>query len=264
MDLRVHKNALSMMDSLLNRKAIVKPIIPFVVQKPSIPNFKDVIPFEKAKPEQVGISSDILNQFVCELINNQTTKLHTLMIIKDSKLIYDIPFFPYNLNTWNYAFSLSKSIISLAIGMLIDERKIDLNDTLLKYFAEDIPAFYRLRFKDITIEHLLTMSTGVTFSEIGGIAYDDWIKAYLTSSFKFLAGSQFDYNSMNSYMLAAIVNKVTGASLMSYLQERLWQPLSIKNVQWDKCPKEIEKGGWGLYVSPVDMAKIGLLYLNNG
>ena len=69
---------------------------------------------------------------------------------------------------------------------------------------------------------------------------------------------------MNSYMLAAIIKKITGHSMMDYLDERLWKPLDIKNVHWDKCPRGIEKGGWGLYLSPVDMAKIGLLYLNKG
>ncbi len=264
MDLRVHKNTLSMVDSLLDRRTYVKPILPFVIQKPIVPDFVKDIPFDKAKPEQVGISSEILNRFINELVNDHSTKLHTIMIIKDNKLIFDIPFFPYDLNTWNYTFSMSKSITCLAIGMLIDEKKLDLNDALIKYFADDMPTFYRLRFKDITIEHLLTMSTGVTFSELGGIAYDDWVKAYVTSSFKFFVGSQFDYNSMNSYMLAAIIKKVTGYNMMDYLYERLWKPLDIKNVHWDKCPKGIEKGGWGLYLSPIDMAKIGLLYLNKG
>jgi len=263
-DLRVHKNALSMVDSLLDRRTYVKPILPFVIQKPIVPDFVKDVPFDKAKPEQVGISSEILNQFINELVNDHSSKLHTIMIIKDNKLIFDIPFFPYDLNTWNYTFSMSKSITSLAIGMLIDEKKLDLNDALIKYFVDDMPTFYRLRFKDITIEHLLTMSTGVTFSELGGIAYDDWVKAYVTSNFRFLVGSQFDYNSMNSYMLAAIIKKITGHNMMDYLYERLWKPLDIKNVHWDKCPKGIEKGGWGLYLSPVDMAKIGLLYLNKG
>ncbi len=264
MDLRVHKNALLMVDSLLDRRTLVKPILPFVIQKPTIPDFVDDIPFAKAKPSQVGISCVKLNQFINELVNDPTTNLHSLMIIKDNKLIYDLPFFPYDLNTWNYTFSLAKSITSLAIGMLIDEKRLDLNDTLIKYFADDMPTFYRFRFKDITIEHLLTMSTGVTFSELGGIAYDDWVKAYVTSNLKFFVGSQFDYNSMNSYMLAAIIKKITGHNMMEYLYDRLWKPLDIKNVHWDKCPKGIEKGGWGLYLSPVDMAKIGLLYLNKG
>ena len=143
MDLRVHKNALSMVDSLLDRRTYVKPILPFVIQKPIVPDFVKEIPFDKATPEQVGISCEILNQFINELVNDHSSKLHTIMIIKDNKLIFDIPFFPYDLNTWNYTFSMSKSITSLAIGMLIDEKKLDINDALIKYFADDMPTFYR-------------------------------------------------------------------------------------------------------------------------
>ena len=165
---------------------------------------------------------------------------------------------------WNYTFSMCKSVTSLAIGMLIAEDKLHEDDLLVEYFGKGMSAFDRLRFKNITVKHLLMMSTGVAFNELGSVTVDDWVKGFFTSNIKFDAGSQFEYNSMNTYILACLVNLISGVSLSEYLSTRLWQPLGIKQVYWDKSPKNIEKGGWGLYLSPIDMAKIGQLYLNKG
>nr|MCR4587068.1 beta-lactamase family protein [Lachnospiraceae bacterium] len=115
-----------------------------------------------------------------------------------------------------------------------------------------------------TIRHLLTMSSGAAFNEVGAISGDNWVKGYFDSNVKFEPGSQFDYNSMNSLMLSAIVSKLTGMSMFEFLKERIFTPMGITKVFWENSPKGITKGGWGMFITPEDAAKLGVLYLQKG
>jgi len=264
-DLKVQKNALLLGRSILNRHASVDPFVSFISQKPEFdPSIISDPYFTNNPSEKVGIDSAYLSAFIDEVVTNETTQLHTLTIIRKNNIICSLAFFPYQMDHWNYTFSMCKSITSLAIGMLIGENKLHEDDLLVDYFGKEMSAFDRLRFKNVTVKHLLTMSTNVAFNELGSVTVNDWIKGFFTSNIKSDVGSQFDYNSMNTYVLACLVNILTGESLSDYLSKRLWQPLGINQVYWDKSPKNIEKGGWGLYLSPIDMAKIGQLYLNRG
>jgi len=264
-DLKVQKNALLLGRSMLNRHTSVEPFVPFVSQKPAFdPSIKSDPYFTYEVSEKVGVDSAHLSAFITDLVANETTQLHTLMIIRKKNIICSLPFFPYQMDHWNYTFSMCKSVTSLAIGMLIAEGKLHDDDLLVDYFGKGMSAFDRLRFKNVTVKHLLTMSSGVAFNELGSVTVEDWTKGFFTSNIKFDVGSKFDYNSMNTYILACLVTMISGVSLSEYLTTRLWQPLGINQVYWDKSPKNIEKGGWGLYLSPIDMAKIGQLYLNKG
>ena len=80
----------------------------------------------------------------------------------------------------------------------------------------------------------------------------------MNSGFKFEPGTSFEYNSMNTYMLSAIVTEITGQSLFDFCKERIFEPLGIKRVYWESCPQSITKGGWGLFMRIEDMAKLGI------
>ena len=114
------------------------------------------------------------------------------------------------------------------------------------------------------MEHLLTMTTGVTFNETGIVSGDDWVTSYLLASTRGKPGKTFEYNSMNTYILSAIVTKITGEPMVEYLRPRLWEPLGIHQVYWETCPMGINKGGWGLFLTTEDAAKLGQLYLRKG
>ncbi|MEA5017503.1 MAG: serine hydrolase [Erysipelotrichaceae bacterium] len=264
MDLRIQKNALNLGNALLNRKTTVKPFVPFISQKPAFLSYENSLDFNYATPEETGISSSIIKDFIKELNNDASTAIHSLIIVKNNNTILEMTNKPYKIDYWRYTFSLSKSITALAIGMLIDDGLLNVNDSITKYLGDHMSPLDKLKFRDITIEHLLTMSSGFTFNELGAVTINDWLRGIISTSLKWPAGSQFEYNSMNSYLLAVVVCRITGSSLMCFLEKRLWSILDIKNVYWDKCPFGIEKGGWGLYLSPKDMAKLGVLFLNKG
>ena len=110
----------------------------------------------------------------------------------------------------------------------------------------------------------LIMTSLVQFNERGAVSCNDWVRGFLDSPVNGTAGSKFEYNSMNTYMLSAIVTEITGESLMDYLRPRLFEPLGITRIFWESCPKGITKGGWGLFLCPEDAAKIGQLCLQKG
>ncbi len=264
MDLRIQKNALNLGNAILNRKTTVKTFVPFISQKPAFLSYENTFDFNYATPEETGINSSIINDFIKELNNDASTAIHSLIIVKNNNVILEMTNKPYKIDYWRYTFSLSKTITALAIGMLIDDGLLNVNDSITKYLGDHMSPLDKLKFRDITIEHLLTMSSGFTFNELGAVTINDWLRGIISTNLKWSAGSQFEYNSMNSYLLAVVVCRITGSSLMIFLEKRLWSFLDIKNVYWDKCPFGIEKGGWGLYLSPKDMAKLGVLFLNKG
>jgi len=265
MDLKTHRNTLLLVRQIFDRKASTVPCIETIPQKPSCPSMAPVLqPFPRTSPEEQGISSAYLARFIDELNRDETLDPHGIMILRNGAVIAEGAFGSYDQSLWHMIFSGSKSITALAVGMLIDEGKLSLDDKIVKIFENDINMITLLTHKDMTVRHLLTMTSGIVFNEAGAVTETDWVKCFLESAVRNEPGKKFEYNSMNSYMLSAIVRKVSGRGLMSYLKERLWDPLGIRDVFWETCPGGIEKGGWGLYIRPEDIAKIGQLVLQQG
>ena len=220
--------------------------------------------FERTTPEEQGIESKRITKLLKALAEGKHTHMHQIMILRNGKVITECGFAPYRTNVWHASYSLCKSITGLAVGMLIDEGKLHLNDRILDIFKKRKNFMSLIRHRDITVEHLLMMSSGVAFNESGAISGNEWVKSFFDSSTNFPPGTKFEYNSMNSYMLSAIISELTDQTMMEYLSSRLWEPLGIEQVFWETCPQGITKGGWGLFLCPEDAAKIGQLLLQDG
>lgn len=238
--------------------------VQYFPQKPEFLSKEISQAFERSTPEAQGIDSQRIIDLLHNLNQGEHTHMHQIMILRNGKVITECGFAPYQTDIWHASYSLCKSITGIAIGMLIDEGKLHLNDKVLDIFKKQKNLMSFIRQRDITVEHLLTMSSGVSFNESGAISGNDWIKGFFDASLHFAPGSKFEYNSMNSYMLSAIVTELTEQTLMEYLTPRLWEPLGIEQVFWESCPQGINKGGWGLFLCPEDVAKIGQLFLQEG
>lgn len=116
----------------------------------------------------------------------------------------------------------------------------------------------------VTVRHLVTMTSGVAFKEAGAVLEGDWVKGFLDADVLFEPGSCIDYNSMNSYMLSAIVKRKTGLGLSAYLRPRLLRAAGLRRCSVGDLPPGHRKGGWGMYVYLEDIAKLGQLYLQKG
>lgn len=239
--------------------------VDYFPQKPNFP-FDAVYEqaFVRATPESQGISSDLFAALLRELDASKDTDMHHFMALRHGKVICECNFAPYPKGMWHITHSMCKSITGMAIGMLIEEGKLKLNENIYDIFSDHINAFSKIFRPVITVENLLTMTSGVTFNESGIVSGNDWLGSFLNASVNGKPGTEFQYNSLNTYVLSAIVTKRTGETLTEYLTPRLFGPLGITKYYWETCPKGITKGGWGLFLCAEDMAKLGQLYLQRG
>ena len=239
--------------------------VDYFPQKPDFP-FDAVYEqaFVRATPESQGISSNLFAALLRELDASKDTEMHHFMALRHGKVICECNFAPYPKGMWHITHSMCKSITGMAIGMLIEEEKLKLDENIYDIFPDHINAFSKIFRPVITVEHLLTMTSGVTFNESGIVSGNDWLGSFLNASVNGKPGTEFQYNSLNTYVLSAIVTKRTGETLTEYLTPRLFGPLGITKYYWETCPKGITKGGWGLFLCAEDMAKLGQLYLQRG
>jgi len=239
--------------------------VDYFPQKPDFP-FDAVYEqaFVRVTPESQGISSDLFAALLRELDASKDTEMHHFMALRHGKVICECNFAPYPKGMWHITHSMCKSITGMAIGMLIEEEKLKLDENIYDIFPDHINAFSKIFRPVITVENLLTMTSGITFNESGIVSGNDWLGSFLNASVNGKPGTEFQYNSLNTYVLSAIVTKRTGETLTEYLTPRLFGPLGITKYYWETCPKGITKGGWGLFLCAEDMAKLGQLYLQRG
>lgn len=237
----------------------------FIPQKPAFPAKTDQ---EKAlpvsTPEEQGISSRDLLQMLKRLREAPSCRMHKVMMLRNGNIIMNAEFPPFQSEMWHVTHSMCKSITGMAIGLLVSEGELQVTDKIDDIFSERKQLLRSLKSKGVTVEHLLTMTSGVAFNEMGAVSGNSWVKEFLNAGTEFTPGSKFSYNSMNSYMLSAIVTEKTGMTMLDYLKPRLFEPMGIERVFWETSPEGITKGGWGMFMRTEDMAKMGQLYLQKG
>ena len=225
---------------------------------------------EKATPESCGVSSVDVIKFVegiCQGLPNQET--HSFMLIRHGKLLFEGYFSPYNEETEHSLFSVSKSFASTAIGYLVSEGKVKVEDSISDYFPELINDDINKDNLKITIHDLLSMS----FGQQGGAVHEsqkrnDMCDVMLYDFFyrkkDIECGKLFRYDSYGTYMLSALINKLTGKTVVEYLMPKLFEPLDIKQPYYIKDELGISVGYTGMRLRLQDLAKVGLTYLNGG
>lgn len=236
-------------------------VVPYYPQKTEISSYETKY-FKRVVPEKHGISSKRIYNMLCELEDEKRANIHNLMILCDGEVIAECSKDGYEINTWHLSHSMSKTVTGIAVGFLFDDGLIDLDLKVSELFPE--VKYSDKRFADITVRMLLAMTAGVSFNEAGAVTETKWTEAFFGSSIKFAPGTKFAYNSMNSYILARIVEKLSGSRFLDYVDSRLFAPLGIENYFWEKGPEGIEKGGWGLYMSAESWAKVGYMMLCGG
>lgn len=264
MDITIQMRSIDLLIKMLKKDTEGIPQYGYARQKNPYEIQPIAQPLPRCTPEEAGISSAVAEQLFRAVEKDvDTLGVHAMMLIRDGKVFAEGYWAPYRPNLPHMLYSASKSIVSTAIGFAYDEGLIDLDRRLDDIFTE-LPPSSNKWARLMTVRHLLTMSTGIRFNEIGSMLDRDWVKMFMESVPKFEPGTQFEYNSLNTYMLSAVLKRITGQSLTEYLIPRLYEPLGITNYPWEACPMGTEKGGWGLSLCIEDLAKIAQLYLNKG
>jgi len=219
----------------------------------------------RSTPEAEGVSSKAILEFLAAA-NSSKHEFHSIMILRHGKVIAEGWWKPYRSDLKHTLYSVSKSFTSTAVGFAVSEKRLSVNDKVVSFFPNELPAQVSPYLAELTVKDVLSMSVGQDPDPTGLVVSTDsnWVKRFLALPMIDKPGSKFLYNSLGTYMLSAIVQKVTGQKIIDYLQPRLFQPLGIKGVDWEKDPKGINVGGWGLRVKTEDLAKFGQLYLQKG
>ena len=263
-DLTLQKRAMDMIWKFLTQDT--QHLYPYAhsPQKPAFVPQAEKKPLPRSTPEREGVSSRAIHALLDAVHADEAARTHEIMVLRNGKVIAEANWSPYDSHLPHQLYSLSKSITATAVGMLVDEGLLSIDERLCDIFFDTAPESETHPAQKMTVRMLLNMSTGTYFNEAGSAMGTDWERDFLNAPVKFEPGSAFDYNSMNTYMLAAIVRRKTGETLTEYLTPRLYEPLAIESHYWETCPNGTEKGGWGLSLTPESVAKIGQLYLNKG
>ena len=222
----------------------------------------------RSSPEQQGISSADLLAFV-DAADKEVDTMNSFMLVRHGQVVAEGWWAPYDRDTPHMLYSLSKSFTSTAVGFAIAEGKLNLDDQVIKFFPEEAPADPPVNLREMRVRDLLRMNTGNQIEapirvNFPNLQTETWVKTFLTHSVPFKPGTHFLYNSPATYMLSAIMQKVTGMTVLEYLRPRLFQPLGFKDPTWVSSPQGINAGAYGLSVRTDEIARFGELYLHKG
>jgi CubicO group peptidase (beta-lactamase class C family) len=219
-------------------------------------------PLPRSAPEAQGVSSAALLDAV-NTLDQQLEGMHSLMIVRHGQVIAEGWWAPYGRQDNHILYSLSKSFTSTAVGFAVAEGKLSIDDEVLKVFPDSAPTNASSNLKAMRVRDLLIMSTGhqdeppVSPEAISA-------KSFLAQPVPHLPGTHFKYNTAATFMQSAIVQKVSGQTVLDFLRPRLFEPLGIETPVWDASFEGISLGGYGLRVRTEDIAKFGQLYLQGG
>lgn len=216
-------------------------------------------------PEAQGVSSKSILDFL-DAVEQSSNEMHGIVILRHGKVITEGWWKPYRKELFHTMYSCSKSFTATAIGFAVSENRIRLQDKVISFFPNDLPDTVSTNLSELTIQHLLTMSMGQDPEATPGVVttQTNWVKGMLSGPIVNKPGSKFLYNSGATYLLSAIISKVTGEPVLTYLKPRLFDPLGITGIDWETDPAGINTGGWGLRLKTEDMARFGQLFLQKG
>jgi CubicO group peptidase (beta-lactamase class C family) len=216
----------------------------------------------RSVPEAEGVSSRAIITFLDSAAKSRH-EFHSFMFLRHGKVIAEGWWNPYSPDLKHTLNSASKSFTSTAVGFAISEKKLSLDDKVVSFFPEYLPDTVSAFLSNLRIRDLLSMSTGQRREpQLSGD--DIWVKSFLAMPLFFEPGTTYRYNSSASYMLSAIITKITGQKVIDYLTPRFFEPLGIEGMDWETDAYGINTGGWGLRLKTEDLAKFGQFYLQKG
>lgn len=218
----------------------------------------------RSEPEAQGVAAAGILDFI-DAIEREKFELHSFMMLRHGKVVAEGWWKPYGPEFVHTMYSMSKSFTSTAVGFAVAEGKLSVEDKVISFFADDLPATISENLAAMRVKDLLTMATGNEKEPTGTVVKEEnWARTFLAQNFAHKPGTQFMYNSAATYMCSAIVQRLTHQTVLDYLTPRLFAPLGIQGMKWETCPHGINTGGWGLSIQTEGLAKFGQFVLQKG
>jgi CubicO group peptidase (beta-lactamase class C family) len=233
------------------------------------PDRPGVTDWQTVTPEERGMDPDRLADLQTA-VKKEAIPLHSLLIIRGGAILSETYYSGYSANTRHTMYSVTKSFISTLVGIAIDQGiigsvKQKVIDLLPGRRWDHLDAAKRA----MTLEDVLTMRSGLDWTE-GDPAYqalyssDNWVDAVMDARMVAPPGQWFNYCSGCSHLLSAIVQQQTGEATQDFARRVLFKPLGIQGIAWEQDAQGIAIGGWGLELTPREMARLGYLFLHDG
>ncbi|MBQ3345185.1 MAG: serine hydrolase [Kiritimatiellae bacterium] len=230
-----------------------------------LPGPRQAREMSRATPESQGVSSVAIGRWI-EACEKELDALHGFVIVRHGRVIAEGSWKPFDtLTRPHMLYSHSKSFTATAIGFLVDDGKLDLDARVLGLFPDKAPPSPSDNLKALRVRDLLTMNVGA--DNTNPIAADeggDWERQFLANALEAEPGTRFRYDSLATYMLSAIVRRVSGKDVIELLRERLFDKIGIGPVASSASPGGVSCGGWGMYMTTRDLARFGQFLLQGG
>jgi CubicO group peptidase (beta-lactamase class C family) len=229
--------------------------------------------WQRATPEEAGMDSRALAALVEYGAN---AKMDSLVVVRHGKIVAEAYYAPFAQGMKHRVNSATKGVVAALTGIAIDKGLLPAPGTLLTdLFADRSMAGLDARKKQITLQHVLDMTSGIQWAEPlveGAVPQEliamersrDWVQYVLDRPMATDPGATFNYSSGNSQLLSELIARRTGMDTQDYAAQELFKPLGIRDFRWRRDAQGRSIGGWGLYLHTRDMARIGLLYLHRG
>jgi CubicO group peptidase (beta-lactamase class C family) len=236
-------------------------VVPYYPQKIRVGAREEKF-FRRSTPQRQGISALRIYNMLSALEGESRANIHSLMVFKGGEVISECSSPGYDVTRWHVSHSMAKTVTGMIVGILVGEGILDTEMKLTEVFPEVTTR--DKKFSDIKLSHLLSMTAGAEFAEAGVVSETGWTESFFASTVRYAPGTKFSYNSMNSYILARVCERLSGRPFGELAREKFFAPLGINSYLWEIGPEGVEKGGWGLYMSPESWARVGIMMMSGG
>lgn len=221
---------------------------------------------DRCFPEEKGVQSALILDF---LTDAETLGIHlnSFMLYRRGAVISEGWWTPYRRELRHMIHSATKSFLSTAVGLAIQEGHFSLEDKVVSFFPQHVPPILDSKLASMTVEDLLTQTSGHATGASGGTwrsIKTSWIAEFFKIPVQYEPKAHFKYSSATSFMLSAIIQSTTGQSTHDFLLPRLLRPLGITDLSWDVGPEGINPGGNGISCRSSDLLKLAILHLQKG
>jgi CubicO group peptidase (beta-lactamase class C family) len=231
--------------------------------------FSDYEPYkwEEALPENVGIDPELIELAVGKA--NDLDYLHSLLVVKDGKLVVEYYFDGYKPEEPHIVRSVSKSFLSVFVGLAIREGYIhNINEKIINYIPEYEVMMLDERMKEITIKDILTMRSGMKrdrdFYSAAFMQSNNWVQTILNEELISPPGEQYNYSTPSTHILALVLQNALGGDLIEFTDRHLFSKIGIELADWEKDPQGNCFGGNNMYFVPRDLARFGYVIMYDG
>lgn len=220
-------------------------------------------------PVEMGLDQERLDQML-DHIEETNLDLHALLVIRNGSIVLEKYYPGHSPDELHVLYSVTKSFVSTLFGIAFDQGKIKgVDQAVSSYFGGLEFAHPDPRKDSLSLENLLTMTSGLDWVESDPTysamyASSNWVGWVMGLPMETDPGSTFVYCSGCSHVLLKVVEQAAGADGVDFADEYLLNPIGITRYEWERTPQGDPIGGWGLYLTARDMARLGYLYLHDG